>query len=137
MTRNIKIIIGVLAVVALAAIITAVNLNNKLQTLKKESVKQIEATSEVQKMVAAVSQHMVLPADEVPTGAIVSDLSKLKGQPFFERAQLGDVVLVYANTRRAVLWRPSVQKIVEISAINFPSTVGQTPTAPATTKTTK
>lgn len=132
MTRNTKILIAVLVIVTLVSVISVLRLNSKLSALKSDSTKEVTAAAEVQKMVDDVAKHIVLPADEVPTAAIVSDLSKLKGQPFFERAQLGDVVLVYATSRRAVLWRPSSQKLVEVSAINFPSTTGQTTPGTAT-----
>lgn len=132
MSKNTKIIIGVLVIVVIIAIISTVRSNSKLAELKKAAPSQeATPTAEVEKMLAQVGQHIVLPTDETPTAAVVSDLSKLKGQPFFDRAQLGDVVLVYANARRVILWRPSVQKIVEVSAINFPE-AGQAPVTQAT-----
>lgn len=123
MNKTTKIIVGVVVIIAIAAIAFALNQNKKLQDVKNST--QEVATTEVEKIISDVSKHIVLPANETPSAAVVSDLSKLKGQPFFERAELGDVVLVYANVRRVVLWRPSTQKIVEVSAINFPATTGQ------------
>ena len=135
MTKNTKIIIGVVvAVIVVCGIAYGVSHGKvsltKTDTAQADVAKDTTQTAEVQNIIAEVSKHIVLPANEVPTAAVVSDLSKLAGQQFFERAQLGDVVLVYANVRRVVLWRPSSQKIVEVSAINFP-------TAPAGTETVK
>lgn len=128
MSQKYKIIFGVMILITAVSVITAFNLNRKLSALKNAPA-EAAATSaaEVQKIVAEVGKHLVLPEGEVPTMAVVSDLSKLKDQPFFERAALGDIVLIYATTRRAVLWRPSAQKIIEVSAINLPSPVVQTP----------
>lgn len=51
--------------------------------------------------------------DETPTIATVSDITKLQGQPFFAKAQNGDKVYVYSNAKKAILYRPSENKIIE------------------------
>lgn len=68
-------------------------------------------------VIKRVSSRIYLPEDEVPTVAVVSDKSKLK-QPFFARAENGDQVLIYARLKKAVLYRPSIDKIIEYGAIN-------------------
>ena len=65
----------------------------------------------------AVGKLMELP-DEVPVLATVTDLEKLKGQPFFDEAQNGDKVLVFNVARKVVLYRPSTKKIVNFSNLN-------------------
>src|SRR4051812_37626446 len=125
MSKNTKIIIGILIIIVVALVIT-LNRSKKPAPATADATQQQTAAAEVQKMLEEVGKHIVLPTDEVPTAAVVSDLSKLKGQPFFERAALGDVVLVYANAKRVILWRPSAQKIVEVSAINFPTATAGT-----------
>ncbi len=122
----------IVTIIAIVAIIIAFRLNAKVASINTVSTQQVTADDQVKKILADVGQHIIVPANEVPTIAVVSDLSKLAGQPFFERAMLGDVVLIYPNYRRAILWRPSTMKIVEVSAINFPSTVGQTTPAGTT-----
>jgi len=72
-------------------------------------------------LVAEVGALTDLPAGETPTVATVSDVSKLKNQAFFANAQNGDKVLIYTQAKRAYLYRPSTQKIIEIAPINLGS----------------
>ncbi len=67
-------------------------------------------------VVAQVGKLMLLP-EETPTIAVVSDLSKLKGQKFFANAKEGDIVLMYAEAGEAVLYSPSLNKIIQVAPI--------------------
>lgn len=73
---------------------------------------------EFKKLSAEVNKVYLLPGDEVPQVAVLSDLAPVAGQPFFARAEVGDVVLLYPNLKRVVLWRPHAKQIVEISALD-------------------
>jgi hypothetical protein len=73
----------------------------------------------VSDVVSAVSKLIVLPADEEPTLATVADLKPLSSQPFFDRAQVGDEVLIYTQSQKAILYRPSENKIIEIGSISM------------------
>jgi hypothetical protein len=77
------------------------------------------AQNDTEKVVDKVGKLIVLPSGETPTAATVSDVGKLKSQEFFSRAQNGDKVLVYAKSGRAVLYRPSINKVVEYSKVNL------------------
>lgn len=72
-------------------------------------------------MVGRVSKLMVLP-DEAPTVAVVSDLEKLKGQQFFARAHEGDIVLMYPKAQKAILYNPTLNKIIEVAPITNDTT---------------
>ncbi len=67
----------------------------------------------------AVGRLIVLPEDEVPTIATVTDLEALQGQPFFANAKLGDKVLIFAKAGKAILYDPVEQKIVEVAPVNL------------------
>lgn len=68
-------------------------------------------------VLAKVGAHIVLPKDEVPTLATVSDPEQLKKYPFFSNAEKGDKVLIYSLAKKAILYRPIGDKIVEIAPI--------------------
>lgn len=72
-------------------------------------------------LIAAVGKLIILPTDETPTIATVTDLSKLKDQPFFAQAQVGDKVLIYPKAQKAILYRPSEDKIIELAPLNLGS----------------
>jgi hypothetical protein len=70
-------------------------------------------------LIASVSRHTEVPRGETPTVATVTDASKLKSQAFFAKAENGDRVLIYTQAKRAILYRPSNDKIIEIAPINL------------------
>jgi hypothetical protein len=76
------------------------------------------SVNEIKKIVSDIGSFIVLPADETPTLATVSDPDKLKDQKFFANAETGDKVLLYQTSQKAILWRPSTKKIIEISSLN-------------------
>jgi hypothetical protein len=49
--------------------------------------------------------------------ATVTDASKLNSQRFFKDAQNGDEVLIYALASKAILYRPKINKIVEVASV--------------------
>ncbi|MBP6858177.1 MAG: hypothetical protein KBC11_03270 [Candidatus Pacebacteria bacterium] len=87
---------------------------------------------EVKSLVQKVSRLVVVPTDETPTIATVSDPEALKNQAFFIDAKKGDKVLIYSNAKKAVLYDPVADKIVNIAPLNSET---QTPTTtPVTPK---
>lgn len=85
---------------------------------------------ETKKIVEQVSRVMVLPSNETPTIATITDISKIKNQPFFAKAENGDKLLIYTNARRAILFRPSTNKVIDIAPVNI-GTTGQSATSSA------
>lgn len=77
------------------------------------------ARQETETLIARVSQLIVLPEGEEPTIATVSDTERLKDQPFFAKAKVGDKVLIYTNAKKAILYDPVNNKIVEVAPINI------------------
>lgn len=79
---------------------------------------QVEAQQELNQVITAVGKLIVLPTEEQPTLATVSDPEKLKDQSFFKNALKGDQVLIYTTARKAILYRPSANKIIEVAPVN-------------------
>ena len=70
------------------------------------------------KTIEMVSKLVLLPEGETPTVATVSDITKLKTEPFFAKAENGDRVLIYKNAKKAILFRPSLGKVIEIGPVS-------------------
>jgi hypothetical protein len=77
------------------------------------------AVNSVEDIIKRVGRLVVLPQDEKPTVATVSDLDKLQGQPFFSQAKIGDKVLIYANARKAILYDPLADKVINVAPLNI------------------
>lgn len=92
----------------------------QLSDIKKNPNKV--AQDETKATIAAVGKLIVLPTDETPTLATVTDPSKIKDQTFFAHAQTGDKVLIYTKAKKAILYNPSGNKIVEVAPINLGNT---------------
>lgn len=88
---------------------------SKYRSLAKEPASS--GTQEIASLLATVGKLMILPEGETPSVATVSDVEKLKNQPFFVAAQNGDKVILFANARKAILYRPSENKIVDVAPI--------------------
>lgn len=69
-------------------------------------------TSDDQTLVEKVGRHIDLPQNEKPNIATVTDKTKLDTQPFFVNAQNGDKLLLYTQAAKAILYRPSTDKII-------------------------
>ena len=78
--------------------------------------------SEAEKIITAVGKLMILPSDEKPTIATVTNMEKVKNQIFFKNAKNGDKVLLYEKAQKAILYRPEANIIVEVGAINIGGT---------------
>lgn len=68
-------------------------------------------------IIEKVGAIFVLPSDETPALAKVSDPSALQNQSFFKNAKVGDIVLMYAKSQRAILYDPFINKVVEVAPI--------------------
>ncbi len=90
------------------------------------------AKEEVTKLVAKVATLIAVPQDEIPTVATVSDSEKLKANAFFINAKNGDKVLIYTNAKKAVLYRPDEQKIIEVGPISIGTPSATVATSPLT-----
>ncbi len=101
-----------LAIIALFAIFIFYfhhkNLKNNPDVATQEEVNQV---------VAQVSKIMDLPQGETPTLATINDITKLKDQTFFRDAQNGDKILVYANAKEAIIYRPGVNRIINVAPL--------------------
>ncbi|MDD5489918.1 MAG: hypothetical protein PHP25_04550 [Candidatus Moranbacteria bacterium] len=97
------------------------------QFLKNQNDPNVASQKEIKAITGRIGKFMELPQEETPTLATVSDQEKLKGQQFFLNAKNGDKVLVYPKAKKAILYRPSSGKIIEVA--NLTSGVRSEPPA--------
>jgi hypothetical protein len=114
-----------LLVFAIISVVAAVYLYKQNAELRRNS--QAVTESEIKDLIAKVGKLIVLPSGEQPTIATVADPDKLKNQSFFANASKDDKVLIYTNARKAILYSPSQNKIIEVAPIN----IGPAPEAAA------
>lgn len=110
-----------------------------LQVRSLKNNPQVAAEQETQALVVKVSKLIVLPRDEIPTVATVSDPEALKDQAFFARAEVGDKVLIYAEAKKAILYSVVLNKIIDVASLDIGAqkTFTPPPTPPDTTADTK
>jgi hypothetical protein len=136
-------LVALLLILAIGTALYYVNRYNKSQEQVKKLAANptLTAQQEQQKLITKIGTLTVLPKNETPTVATVTDITKLKDQAFFANAQNGDKVLIYTQAKEAYLYRPSTNKLINIAPVNIgDSTTGTTTpakTTPATSTTTK
>jgi hypothetical protein len=78
-----------------------------------------QATAEIKDVTTKVGRLVLLPSGgQVPTVAIIKNAATLKNQSFFANAQDGDYVLVYSQAKKAILYRPSINRVIVYSNTN-------------------
>lgn len=123
-SRRKKFVYGLLAFLALSVIIAVIvqnfSLRSQVRNLEgKLAVSGQEQTAdETGQIIEAVGRLIILPAGEQPAIATVSDTQKLAGQQFFANAKVGDKVLIYTQSKKAILFRPSENRLIEIAPIS-------------------
>lgn len=117
----------ILGILYISSVRKLAGIEKQLQQTQNDPTAKIK--EENQQLVTQVGKLIILPTDEQPTIATVTDLSKLKDQPFFAQAQLGDKVLIYSRAKKAILFRPSTNKIVELAPLNTQTAQPEAPTS--------
>ena len=109
-------------ILALIMIPMAVGLLAREQNMRNNgtSSQDVLAANQTNEILDKVGALIELP-NEQPSVATVSDASKLRDQQFFKNAQNGDAVIIFPNAQKAILYRPSTDKIIEIAVYTPPS----------------
>lgn len=68
----------------------------------------------------SVGRHVLLPKDEEPAIATVTDKSKLQSE-FLKQAENNDKILIYQKAKLVIIYRPSIDKIVNIGPVSMSS----------------
>jgi len=92
---------------------------------------QVAAQEETKRLVADIGKLMLLPKNETPTVATITDIGKLKDQVFFKNAANGNKVLIYTNSKLAIIYDPKANLIINVGPINFSQTQTQPEASPS------
>ncbi len=65
-----------------------------------------------------VGKHFLLPDNEVPALATVTDSSKITTK-FLQKAKDGDKILIYQKNGRVIIYRPSIDRIVDVGPVQI------------------
>jgi len=120
-----KKLLGGLILIALIVWLGYGYLTTKNQLEQAKNSPSGTGTTQTDQLVGKVGQLVDLPQGETPTIATVNDAAKLKNQAFFSSAKDGDKVLIYSKAGKAVLYRPSTNRIIEYSTVNLGSSPTQ------------
>lgn len=138
-TDNLKVVLVVLVLLVIGLAGTSFTFYKRSKDLTTNPQKVTQ--EENQKIIEAVGKLVLLPEGEAPTIATVTDAGKLRaGQAFFAKAADGDKVLIYTSALKAIMYRPSENKIIEIAPLvigNPNASVDASASTNATVKTTE
>jgi len=124
------IVLVTFSIVLIAAVGIAIYFYFQYQQSKMQ-LERASAANEQSALIEDVGKLIVLPTDEQPQIATVSDISKLKGQSFFNDAKNGDKVLIYSKAQEAIVYDPVANKIVSVGPVNFTQAQPTPTTIPA------
>ena len=124
---------GLLVAILLIFVVNLTHDRNQLATQLDRQQTNPTATknNEVKQLTDQIGQTFLLPTGETPTLVAVTDVTKVQSQAFFKNAHNGDKVLLYRKAGEAILYRPSIKKVVNVAAFDLSnSSAATTPTPP-------
>jgi hypothetical protein len=84
----------------------------------KTPQQQRTAQNQILDLAQRVGKLVSLPPNEVPAVASITDVNKLAGQVFFAKAKDGDKVLIYSQAKKAFLYRPSTNQVINVANVD-------------------
>lgn len=101
---------------ALIALLFAYHYYRKYAELRDvvKNVPAVQNDNPAASVISAVDKLILLPSNEQPIIAQVTNIRLLLGNNFFRNAVVGDDVLVYCKSELSILYSPSRNKIIEV-----------------------
>ncbi len=120
-SKKINIAIIVMALLVVVGLGGAGYMYRENAKLKKDinTTKQKSPEDLNKELIAKVGNLIILPAEEAPTILTVDDKTKLKDQPFLQSAENGDRVFVFTKAKKAIIYRESLNKIVDAGTVSI------------------
>ena len=92
----------------------------QLNNIQNPEYAEQQVQQETESLTNQVAKLIELPEGE-PVIATVSDKEKLADQPFFDKAENGDKVLIFSESSMAIIYRESENKIINSGPIAITS----------------
>lgn len=112
--NNKKLYLRLVKVFALGLVLLVVATLLLIKTLHKQNLSNVEVIKN------KISKHIVLPKDEQPALLTITDKNKL-ATPFLKQAENGDKMLVYQTAKKVILYRPSIDRIIDSGPVSIAS----------------
>lgn len=100
-----------LAVIIIAAILVILLIWGIFSMVRNNS------GSKEAKMIKMVSKHLLLPSEKPAVVDIKDSAELIKEQPFYQGTQDGDVLLIFTEAKKAIIYSPSRDIIVNVGPI--------------------
>lgn len=104
------ILIGLGVIIVAASVGVSIFAVKKYQDIKKNPTSAVTETNKT--LLDKLGKILQLPTGEEPQIASVSDKTKLANDPFFKDAENGDSLIIYSKARRIIIYRESVNKVI-------------------------
>lgn len=112
------IIIAVLAIVTVVLALGYIKALSDIRQLEDPEAQAETDRKEIEEIVKRVSRHLFVPEEGLPLLATVVDAEALASeQPFYRGVEIGDKVLIYAQTQRAIIYSPERDLIVNVGPV--------------------
>ena len=98
------------------------NRSLKLEIAGLKANPEDKTKKETKEVVEKVGKLVILPSDEEPILATVTDKEKLKDQPLFAKAENGDKILIYSKSQKAYIYSPAKNVLVDVVPVNIGDT---------------
>lgn len=97
------------------------------QKFKKKKTDDVRTEKEVASLVKDLSKYMFLP-NEDPLVFTISDIDSLiREQAFFTNAQNGDVLFIFPQSAKAIVFSPKRKRVVNAGPVSFDENQLSTP----------
>lgn len=74
-------------------------------------------------ILSQVSRIAVIPDTDQPVIYTIDDITKFNRRQFFRNARNGDKVLIFPQSRKAIIYRPATGQIVEMGPVNIAGSI--------------
>lgn len=108
------------------------SIKKEVAILKDPQLASELSQKETAELIAKLSKLMVVPADKDPVVAVINDVEMLAAtQDFYVPAHNGDKLIMFQDSRKAVIYDEDDNRIVNVGPIYFDNGDGATSTDPA------